>query len=146
MVKRAAVFCLAVGLALSLSGCVTFGKKKDLQIQGLKNQVAALESQLVSKDQEISGLKAELESASQNKGNITEKPNVIEAKSRPTVRQIQTALLNAGYNPGKVDGRMGKQTREAIKSFQAANQLKADGNAGKKTWGLLSAYLEKKIK
>jgi peptidoglycan hydrolase-like protein with peptidoglycan-binding domain len=117
MVKRAAVFCLAVGLALSLSGCVTFGKKKDLQIQGLKNQVAALESQLVSKDQEISGLKAELESASQNKGNITEKPNVIEAKSRPTVRQIQTALLNAGYNPGKVDGRMGKQTREAIKSF-----------------------------
>ncbi len=57
MFKRVIGFCFVVVMAVSLSGCATFGKKKDLEIQGLKNQVSALESQVQSKDQEISGLR-----------------------------------------------------------------------------------------
>lgn len=49
------------------------------------------------------------------------------------VRQIQTKLSNWGYNPGKVDGIYGKQTREAVIRFQKKNGLTADGIAGPAT-------------
>jgi len=56
-------------------------------------------------------------------------------------RQIQTALKNAGYDPGTIDGKLGPKTKKAIKDFQAANGLKADGKVGPKTWAKLSTYL-----
>jgi carboxyl-terminal processing protease len=56
------------------------------------------------------------------------------------------ALKNAGYDPGKIDGKMGKQSSEAIKAFQKANNLPVDGKVGKKTWSLLRDYLNKKVK
>ena len=49
------------------------------------------------------------------------------------VRQIQTKLSNWGYNPGKVDGIYGKQTKEAVIRFQKKNGLTADGIAGPAT-------------
>ncbi|MCM8792068.1 MAG: peptidoglycan-binding protein, partial [Candidatus Omnitrophica bacterium] len=59
---------------------------------------------------------------------------------------IQIALKNAGYNPGEIDGKMGKQTRQAIRAFQKANGLVVDGKVGKRTWSLLREYLYKKAK
>ncbi len=56
-------------------------------------------------------------------------------------RQIQTALKNAGYDAGKIDGKIGAKTKKAVKDFQAANGLKADGKIGPKTWSKLSAYI-----
>jgi peptidoglycan hydrolase-like protein with peptidoglycan-binding domain len=35
------------------------------------------------------------------------------------VHKVQTALAELGYSPGQVDGRMGQQTREAIRVFEA---------------------------
>jgi len=146
MVRKVFLGVVAVMFLFSVSGCATFGKKKDLEIQGLKSQISALESQLQNKDQEISGLREDLDRAMQERIVPVQGKDVIEAKSRPNTKQIQSALRNAGYDPGKIDGRMGKQTREAIKSFQRANNFVADGKAGKKTWEALRVYLEKKIK
>jgi peptidoglycan hydrolase-like protein with peptidoglycan-binding domain len=56
-------------------------------------------------------------------------------------RQIQTALKNAGYDPGTIDGKLGQKSKKAIKDFQTANGLKADGKVGPKTWSKLSTYL-----
>ena len=56
-------------------------------------------------------------------------------------RQIQTALKNAGYDPGTIDGKLGQKTKKAIKDFQTANGLKADGKVGPKTWAKMSTYL-----
>jgi peptidoglycan hydrolase-like protein with peptidoglycan-binding domain len=56
-------------------------------------------------------------------------------------KQIQTALKNAGYDPGTIDGKLGAKSKKAIKDFQAANGLKADGKVGTKTWTKLSAYV-----
>jgi murein L,D-transpeptidase YcbB/YkuD len=56
-------------------------------------------------------------------------------------RQIQTALKNAGYDPGVIDGKIGAKTKTAVKDFQTANGLKADGKVGARTWAKLSAYI-----
>lgn len=56
-------------------------------------------------------------------------------------RQIQTALKNAGFDPGSIDGKIGPKTKKAIKDFQAANGLTADSKVGPKTWAKLSKYL-----
>jgi len=155
MLKRLLVVVIFAAFVFSSSGCATARKQKDLEIQGLRNQVSALESQVQAKDQEINSLKESLNTASQPKETVAmsekaekgKKRRVIpEVKSRPHLKEIQIALKNAGYDPGRIDGRKGKQTTEAIKAFQAANKLKADGRVGKETWALLSEYLYKKIK
>lgn len=73
------------------------------------------------------------------------KPQEISAQLAPDEatksRQIQTALKNAGFDPGPIDGKIGPKTKKAIKDFQAANGLTADGKVGPKTWGKLSKYL-----
>ena len=61
---------------------------------------------------------------------------------KPTKTEIQQALKNAGFYQGPVDGKIGPQTREAIRSFQQVNGLKVDGVVGKVTWSKLSAYLD----
>ena len=49
------------------------------------------------------------------------------------VKQIQTKLKNWGYYTGNIDGIYGKQTEDAVKSFQRKNGLTVDGIAGPKT-------------
>ena len=56
---------------------------------------------------------------------------------------VQKALVKAGYDPGKLDGQMGPQTKAALRKFQKANGLTADGMAGLKTITALLSYLVK---
>ena len=49
------------------------------------------------------------------------------------VRQIQEKLKRWGYYNGSVDGIYGSKTEVAVKKFQRANGLTADGIAGKNT-------------
>ena len=60
---------------------------------------------------------------------------------KPTAKEIQTALKNAGYYEGTVDGKIGPKSKQAIEDFQKANGLEADGKVGPKTWAALSVYL-----
>jgi murein L,D-transpeptidase YcbB/YkuD len=149
MVKKGIIFLILFIFLISLSGCAT-GSKQNLQNQGLRNQIQALEAQIQNKDEEISSLKGALDKTAQEKETLareTATGKVIpEVKSRPTIKHIQIALRNAGYNPGPIDGRMGRQTKDAIRAFQRANNLAADGKVGKQTWGLLKGYLYKKVK
>jgi murein L,D-transpeptidase YcbB/YkuD len=149
MARKMVVLLLLGVFAFSLSGCATARKEKEMEIQGLKNQVSVLEAQVQSKDEEIAGLKDALAKAKDQREIIevdTTKKVVAEVKFRPNIKQIQIALNNAGYNPGPIDGKRGKATREAVKAFQRANNLAVDGKVGKKTWELLQGYLYKKIK
>lgn len=133
-----------------LSGCASTRKQRNEEIQGLKNQISVLEAQVQSKDEEINSLKDSLSRAPSTtviETIVKTKKKVIpEIKSRPKIKQVQIALKNAGYNPGPADGRMGKQTRDAVEAFQRANNLHVDGRVGKKTWSLLKEYLYKKAK
>lgn len=50
---------------------------------------------------------------------------------------LQSALYCNGYDPNGIDGSFGPDTEKAVKSFQAARNLKVDGVAGKNTWEAL---------
>ncbi|MBI2094123.1 MAG: peptidoglycan-binding protein [Candidatus Omnitrophica bacterium] len=62
--------------------------------------------------------------------------------AKPSTRQIQQALKNAGFYQGAIDGKMGPQTRSAVKEFQRIQGLTDDGVVGKRTWEKLSSYAE----
>jgi peptidoglycan hydrolase-like protein with peptidoglycan-binding domain len=56
---------------------------------------------------------------------------------------MQKALVKAGYDPGKIDGQFGPQTKSALRQFQKAHGLEADGMVGLKTFRALLQYFEK---
>ena len=56
-------------------------------------------------------------------------------------QQIQSALKNAGFYNGKIDGKIGPGSKKAIEAFQQSKGLKADGKVGPKTWTALEQYL-----
>ena len=72
--------------------------------------------------------------------------NVLKSGSEGTaVKQLQQQLKNLGYYTGSVDGKYGAGTTNAVKAFQAANKLQADGIAGKATQdAIYSPYAVKK--
>jgi TolA-binding protein len=148
--KKIGITIMVLFSLIILNGCAT--TPNGLKIQALRNQIQALEAQIQAKDQEINNLRDELIKQSQKEREpalpkvASKKKYVAEIKSRPTARHIQIALKNAGYNPGSVDGRMGRQTRQAIREFQRANNLLVDGRVGKETWNLLKEYLYQKVK
>ena len=63
---------------------------------------------------------------------------VLRNGSRGTqVKVLQYLLIDAGFDCGKVDGIIGKNTIAAVKAFQTAQGLTADGIVGAKTWAAL---------
>ena len=79
-------------------------------------------------------------SSSTSKGEKTVTVTLTEIKSGSTGEQVKTAqrLLNAlGYSCGTVDGIFGAKTVSAVKKFQTAKKLTADGIIGTNTWNKL---------
>lgn len=60
----------------------------------------------------------------------------------PTDKTIQIALKKLDLYHGKIDGKLGKKSKKAIKEFQSRNKLVPDGKVGPKTWCLLREALE----
>ena len=129
---------IAIFLAIFLTGCATTRKGQDIQTQQLKARINSLEEELQRKDEEISSLENELTRLSSSKQRAgTQDVAVL----RLSAKQIQTALKNSGFYKGQIDGKLGPQTKEAIKAFQKANGLKADGIVGKRTAEKLGKHL-----
>ena len=54
------------------------------------------------------------------------------------VKGLQVMLAEYGYYKATVDGSFGPKTEEAVKAFQKAEGLDADGLVGEKTWARLA--------
>ena len=50
-------------------------------------------------------------------------PLASAAKPQSEIQQAQEALRDKGYDPGKIDGHLGPQTRRAIGQYQKAEEL-----------------------
>jgi len=135
---------LAVIGIFVLSGCATMKKNDALLNQELRNKISVLETQLKDKDDEINSLKESTLKGSEDVNLDLNKAGVARLRIDP--KQIQSALKNAGYYDGSIDGKLGRKTRKAVRSFQKANNLPVDGRVGKNTWLVLKEYLEKKVK
>ena len=63
-------------------------------------------------------------------------PTLKEGSKGVAVRGLQRRLIEAGYEL-EIDGRFGPATEAAVKAYQEANGLDADGIVGPKTWDAL---------
>ena len=148
--KNLAFAVVAMVTVFLVSGCSTVPKKFKEEVSGIKSKVDTLDSRvgaveskqveserMVSEqNQTIEQLKAEKERTVTT--NISTRSEPVRTRGR--MKEVQIALQNAGFYKGKIDGVKGKSTKKAIKEFQKANGLKADGKVGSKTWELLSKY------
>jgi peptidoglycan hydrolase-like protein with peptidoglycan-binding domain len=67
--------------------------------------------------------------------------------SNPRIAEVQTELKQLGYNSGSADGNMGFRTRKAVKIFQAAVGLPANGFIDRATYkSLANAVADRKVK
>lgn len=67
--------------------------------------------------------------------------NIVKGDTAENNRIVQQRLLDLGYYKGKVDGIWGPKTLSAVKSFQKAKGLVADGIVGAKTEKALGVTL-----
>jgi peptidoglycan hydrolase-like protein with peptidoglycan-binding domain len=58
-----------------------------------------------------------------------------------TLEGAQTALKHLGFDPGKIDGRDGPNTQDAVRKFQARSTIKIDGIVGEQTRSALVTAL-----
>ncbi len=65
--------------------------------------------------------------------------SLVYGNSGSAVQSLQAALTSLGYSTGGTDGKFGNATLKAVKSFQKANNLTADGKAGTLTQAKLYA-------
>src|SRR3989338_3981071 len=101
----------------SLSGCVTTSKGTlKAENQQLSAQVSNMELQLRQKEEEIAGLEKELEAREKESTSWIKKADA----GKPSAKEIQAALKNAGFYNGPIDGSIGKNTKKAISGFQEA--------------------------
>jgi len=135
---------MAAGVVASLAGCGA-----GVRMQGLEQEVAELKARISSLEGSLGRHEESLRELAEAKAE----PVLIEPATyspppaprrtppnKPRVRHIQEALRNAGFSPGRIDNKLGPRTKGAIKRFQKANRLRADGLVGTRTWGKLKYY------
>lgn len=137
---------VAAGL---LGGCAGKGRQ---DMGRLQSQLGMLDQRVTQLERSsIGGISSDLASPSMASSPLS--PSVEPIKSfdtsgagtlslKPSTKAIQQALKNAGFYQGPLDGKMGPQTREAVRQFQRTHGLSEDGVAGRKTWAKLSTYAD----
>lgn len=149
--KRSGLVVLAVliSLGLTISGCSSAQKKLSEDVKGIQTKVDTLETRVEgveTKQAENERLAMEqAQRLEEMKARKAPKSNIMIKERRGKadkshIKEIQACLKNAGFYHGEVDGVKGRKTRSAIRKFQEANGLAADGVVGKRTWQALCKY------
>ena len=148
------VLALIILSTLTISGCSSAQKKLSEDVKGIKTKVDTLETRVegvetkqseverlaMEQAQRVEELKSDRAArASSRKTNVGIKEKR-SRKDKERIKEVQSCLKNAGFYKGEVAGVKGRKTRGAIRKFQNANGLTADGVVGKRTWEALSKY------
>ena len=130
---------MVVLILMALSGCGKKPEMEELQPITLDSLNSATGSTQALPDLKAQENKVSITgSAVQNKEAVPLPP---QGSFKPANTDIQTALKNAGFYTGNIDGKIGPKSKKAIEDFQSANGLKVDGKVGPKTWEALSKHL-----
>ncbi len=136
--KRGMYFLIAAMVLVGLSGCGKKQEAEELQpitLESLSTASSPAQTTPEIKDQDVKALVPPA---------VTPAKEVLpvppQGPYKPTGMEIQTALKNAGFYNGKIDGKLGPMSKKAIEAFQKANNLKADGKVGAKTWEALNKH------
>ncbi|MFH1578285.1 MAG: peptidoglycan-binding domain-containing protein [Candidatus Omnitrophota bacterium] len=147
-----------------LAGCVTtVDQEAVLKSQALEDRISRLEAEIAGRDSQIANLTSSLGKEKHDKENLlktlseqevtlndlTQRVEKQKIKTKPKkyysfIILIQTALRNAGFESGLIDGKLGNRTRNALSQFQGENKLFAHGHIDKPTWVALREYLHTK--
>ena len=65
-----------------------------------------------------------------------------EAQNPQTVRDVQQALTQKGFDVGAVDGQMGPETQSALREFQRSQGMPRSGNLDQQTLSALGVSAE----
>lgn len=151
---RISLFVSFLGvLLIGTTGCAR--QKKASRLSAVESQINVITEELARLDQSVQEIRGSLEAKASAQ---QESPRAAasfapsgDASASPIYRtpsgfelpsiDIQTALKNAGYYYGSMDGRIGTKTKEAVRAFQRDNGLEADGVVGRRTWDKLKTYL-----
>lgn len=140
-VKVVVVVLAASALA---AGC---GQKKEEQISLPPEQILTGNAILAPQQAAVEARSVAPDMSGQSTLTLTSQPvePALELRSsapeKPSEKDIQQALANAGVYNGAIDGNLGPKSKKAIKLFQEQNGLAADGKVGPRTWKKLSVYL-----
>jgi len=142
--KRFGLFVFVLAVAFCITGC----SKKTESLEEMQQPMSPEDLNRLSTQNE-SAVPAPAGEASQAAVTPTETiPVATELEAlppsgpyKPSANEIQTALKNAGFYTGSIDGKIGPKTKAAIEEFQRSSGLTADGKVGPKTWQALAKYL-----
>ncbi len=138
--KRLLSLALVVLVLAALSGC---GRKQEIEelqpitMESLSTAAGSIQAAPDLKAQEVKALN--VPAAVTSAKELVPLPP--QGPYKPAAIEIQTALKNAGFYVGNLDGKIGPKSKKAIEDFQKANGLKVDGKVGPKTWEAMAKYL-----
>ncbi|MDD5119887.1 MAG: peptidoglycan-binding domain-containing protein [Candidatus Omnitrophica bacterium] len=136
--KRLLSLAVVVLALVVLSGCGKKEEADDLQPITMESLGAISTSVPAATEIKVQSSGAVVEAVTQVKEALPLPP---QGPYKPTATEIQTALKQAGFYSGSIDGKIGPKSKKAIEDFQNANGLKVDGKVGPKTWEALGKYL-----
>lgn len=143
--KKLIVIVLAAAFSVNLTGCGKKSSSKDVVSEAMSiEELSMVSAESKEKTDAAVNNPSQVAMPAAKDAAIPEvnlAPLPPAGPYKPSIKDIQTALKNAGCYTGKVDGKSGPLTKKAVEVFQTANNLKADGKVGPKTWETLSKYL-----
>lgn len=133
---------LTSGLLIATTGCVSKGRYQS-EVNTLQRQLVQTEAALRAQEEKSKALEAQI---SGKKSSVAAEPYLGSTYRTPTgfelpAVDIQKGLKGAGYYSGAINGKIGPDSREALRNFQRDNGLTPDGVCGRQTWNKLKTYL-----
>jgi len=77
-----------------------------------------------------------------NSGKMRKHKSAHPARKSKDVREAQMKLKDSGFDPGPIDGMLGRRTGKALRDYQQSHNLKATGRLDSKTKQMLMASKE----
>lgn len=140
--RMVTLLVLTGSLLVTATGCVSKGRHQS-EVSDLQGQLTQTQAALRAQEEKNKALETQISGTrpavpvEPYQGSSYRTPSGFELPAA----DIQKGLKSAGYYSGAINGKIGPDSREALRNFQRDNGLKPDGVCGHQTWNKLKTYL-----